>query len=149
MMAILRDTSPSVIETLSTRGNTFPRTVAHHHRDHQIIPEPHQKIRSPEDALCIQWNRYGYDISCRIQSCTMSARRRSPRHQTVQREHQRRKVDQFLARRSKVPGHDSRRHIERRSLGYLQKRSYHSLPADIKSRSSVYTSIVRWHQKSS
>ena len=39
----------------------------------------------------------------------------------MQREHQRRKMVQLLAGRSKVPCHEGGRHTERRSFGYLQQ----------------------------
>ena len=50
--------------------------------------------------------------------------------------------ERLLIGRSKVSSHDGRCHTERRSFGYLRKRFRHSFPADIKSRSSVHSSIV-------
>ena len=40
-------------------------------------------------------------------------------------------------------------HTEGRGSSDLRKRSYHSLPTNIESRSSVYPSIAGWHQESS
>ena len=39
--------------------------------------------------------------------------------------------------------------IQRRSFGYFRKRSHHSLPTDIKSRSSIYPSTVGRHKENS
>ena len=56
MMSIMGDTSPRVIEMMPIIGDTSARAIEHLH-DYRIPLGSHQKIKSLEVALYIQWNR--------------------------------------------------------------------------------------------